>query len=53
MALAGISYWLIGAPHSRISFHLQAFGIWIGLATALAAAALLMSWRFWYLTRQG
>jgi MATE family multidrug resistance protein len=56
MVLAGISYWLIGAPAALIlgfSFHLQGFGIWIGLATALAAAALLMSWRFWYLTRQG
>ena len=55
MWLAGASYWLVGAPTSLILafwFDLQGFGIWIGLATALAAAATLMSWRFTSLTRQ-
>jgi Na+-driven multidrug efflux pump len=27
-------------------------GIWIGLAFALLVAAILMVWRFWYLSRE-
>ena len=55
MWIAGASYWLVGAPTSLVLafwFDLQGLGIWIGLAVALAAAAALMSWRFWYLTRK-
>jgi MATE family multidrug resistance protein len=54
MWLAGTSYWLIGAPTSLIlafRFNMQGLGIWIGLAVALAAAGVLLSWRFWHLTR--
>jgi len=56
MFLAAASYWLVGAPTSLIlafRFDMQGLGIWIGLAAALAAAATLMSRRFWFLTRQG
>ena len=55
MWIAGASYWLVGAPTSLVLafwFDLQGLGIWIGLAVALAAAAALMSWRFWSLTRK-
>jgi MATE family multidrug resistance protein len=55
MWIAGASYWLVGAPTSLILafwFDLAGLGIWIGLAVALAAAAALMSWRFWSLTQQ-
>jgi MATE family multidrug resistance protein len=54
MSLAAASYWLVGAPTSLIlafGFDMQGLGIWIGLAAALAAAAALMFWRFWSLTR--
>jgi multidrug resistance protein, MATE family len=55
MWLAGASYWLVGAPIGLIlafRFHMQGLGIWIGLASALAAAAFLMSWRFRALTQE-
>jgi MATE family multidrug resistance protein len=55
MWLAGASYWLVGAPTSLIlafRFHMGGLGIWIGLAVALGAASVLLSARFWYLTRK-
>lgn len=54
MWIAGLSYWLVGFPLClwlAFARHLEGFGIWIGLAAGLFAAAVLMSGRFWYLAR--
>ena len=54
MILAGGAYWLVGAPACfflAFGLGLRGFGVWIGLAIALAAAAIAMTWRFWRLTR--
>ena len=54
MILAAGAYWLIGTPTSLLLafvFHMRGLGIWIGLATGLAAAAVLMCARFVLLTR--
>jgi MATE family multidrug resistance protein len=54
MILAAGAYWLIGTPMSLLlafTFHMKGLGIWIGLATGLAAAAVLMCSRFAILTR--
>lgn len=55
MVLAGVSYWLIGAPTSLglglgLGLGWGGLGIWIGLAVGLAAAAVLMTGRFLKLT---
>ena len=55
MWIAGLSYWLGGFPVCLwLAFgrHMQGFGIWIGLATGLFVAALLMCGRFWFLARE-
>jgi MATE family multidrug resistance protein len=55
MWIAGLSYWLGGFPVCLwLAFgrHLQGFGIWVGLATGLFVAAVLMCGRFWFLARQ-
>lgn len=55
MWIAGAAYWLIGFPLCiwlGVGLHWQGFGVWIGLAFALMAAAILLSWRFVSLTRQ-
>ena len=50
-----VAYWLIGFP---ISFFLGketaygSFGIWLGLLAGLTSAALLLWWRFDYLTKK-
>lgn len=49
MCLAAISYWMIGLPASYlIAFPggMGGIGIWIGLVIGLAAAAVLLMWRF-------
>ncbi len=54
MWIAGGSYWIAGFPTCvalGFWFHLGGLGIWIGLAFALLVAAILMVWRFWYLSR--
>ncbi len=54
MWIAGASYWLAGFPTCLLFafvFGLKGLGIWIGLAFGLAVAAVLMCWRFWYLSR--
>jgi MATE family multidrug resistance protein len=54
MFIAGGSYWLVGAPACLLfafPFGLQGFGIWIGLAIGLAAAAAALFTRFALLTR--
>ena len=50
MALAAVSYWLIGFPASYLlAFPLGygAVGLWLGLVVGLAAAAISLMWRFW------
>jgi len=54
MILAGVSYWLVGAPVCillGVGLKMQGLGIWIGLAVGLAVAALAMTWRFARITR--
>jgi MATE family multidrug resistance protein len=54
MWIAGASYWLIGFPLCLglgVGLNWQGVGVWIGLAFALMAAAILLSWRFFTLSR--
>ncbi|MGH6888822.1 MAG: MATE family efflux transporter [Rhizomicrobium sp.] len=54
MWIAGSSYWLAGFPVClwlAFGWHMKGLGIWIGLATGLSVAAVLMFSRFWYLSR--
>jgi len=54
MWIAGASYWLAGFPVCvglAYGFHMKGLGIWIGLAFGLAVAAVSMTWRFRYLSR--
>lgn len=54
MILAGVSYWLVGAPICivlGVVLKMQGLGVWIGLALGLAAAATAMCVRFHRLTR--
>lgn len=54
MWIAGASYWLAGFPVCILlgfGLGLQGFGIWIGLAFGLLVAAVLLCWRFWYMSR--
>ena len=55
MFIAAASYWLVGAPACfALAFGagLKGLGIWIGLATGLAAAAVLLTGRFLLLTHR-
>ncbi|MDF3057930.1 MAG: multidrug transporter [Rariglobus sp.] len=50
-----ISYWLLAIPAGYVlGLHtrLGAVGIWTGLAAGLAIAAVLLAWRFLFLTRK-
>lgn len=50
MVMATVSYWVIGLPASYLlafNFGFGAVGLWLGLVTGLAIAAVLLSWRFW------
>jgi len=52
MIMAGISYWLVGLPVAYglgFPLGLQGIGVWLGLASGLAVAAVLMMRRFWRL----
>lgn len=54
MWIAGASYWLIGFPLCfglGVGLGWQGVGVWIGLAFALMGAAILLCWRFLYLSR--
>jgi len=56
MVIAGVSYWLAGAPVCillGVVMGLQGLGVWIGLAFGLAVAASAMIWRFHWITRRG
>lgn len=55
MWIAGAAYWLVGFPLCfglGVGLQWRGFGVWTGLAFALMAAAILLSWRFVALTRQ-
>ena len=50
MWMAAISYWAIGVPCMYafgFSLGLAGPGIWLGMSVGLAAAAVLLNWRFW------
>jgi multidrug resistance protein, MATE family len=54
MWIAGASYWLVGFPTCIVlgfGLGMGGFGVWIGLALGLFVAAILLCWRFWYLSR--
>ena len=54
MILTGISYWVIGFPMSAwlgLSTPLGAVGVWWGLLASLFAAAVLLGWRLWRITK--
>ncbi len=55
LALAGFGYWGVGFPVAWIlgfPAGLGAAGIWWGLAAGLAVTALVLGWRFEWLTRK-
>ena len=54
MVIAGVSYWAIGFPVAAgfgLFTAMGAVGVWWGLLTALASAALLLGARLYWLTR--
>lgn len=56
MILAGVSYWLAGAPvclYLAFVQRMQGLGVWIGLAFGLGVAAATLCARFHRLTRPG
>lgn len=55
MWIAGASYWLAGFPMCLalgFGLKMEGLGIWIGLAFGLAVAALLLVWRFFWLSKK-
>jgi len=55
MWLAGASYWLAGAPMCALlgfGFHMQGFGVWLGLAFGLLIAAITLTTRFAILSKK-
>jgi MATE family multidrug resistance protein len=55
MWLAGASYWLAGAPmcaYLGFGLGMKGLGIWLGLAFGLLVAAILLSTRFFILSRR-
>ena len=54
MWIAAASYWLAGFPLCLwlgVGLGMKGLGVWIGLAFALMVAAILLCWRFHYLSR--
>jgi MATE family multidrug resistance protein len=54
MWIAGASYWVAGFPVCfglGVLLGMHGLGVWIGLAFALFVAAILLCWRFWYLSQ--
>ncbi len=54
MLLAGFSYWAIGFPacwYLAFETGLQGVGIWVGFVICLFLASVVMTTRFWLLTR--
>ncbi len=55
MIIAAASYWLAGFPVCiGLGFwlHMAGLGIWIGLAFGLLVAAVSLTWRFAWLSRE-
>ena len=55
MWIAGASYWLVGFPICLLlgfGLKMQGLGIWIGLAAGLTVAAVLLVWRFAWLSKK-
>jgi MATE family multidrug resistance protein len=55
MWIAGASYWLVGFPMCvalGFGLKMRGLGIWIGLAFGLLVAAVLLLWRFAWLSRK-
>lgn len=56
MVFAAISFWLIGFPSAYglgFTAGLGAVGIWIGFSIAVGTFALLLVWRFYWLSEDG
>lgn len=54
MIAAAVSYWLVGAPTTYIFgivLGWEGVGVWLGLVTGLACAAIYVQIRFWTLAR--
>ncbi len=54
MFLTGVSYWLIGFPVAAglgLATSVGAVGVWWGLLAGLSSAAILLSARLWFVTR--
>ncbi len=54
LIVAGVSYWLIGAPTTYVFGILlgwEGVGVWLGLVLGLACAAVFLQLRFWRLAR--
>ena len=52
--IAGFGYWVLGVPGGAVLafyYDMGGAGLWWGLATGLAVAAVLLSWRFHRFTR--
>ncbi|OWU72543.1 multidrug transporter MatE [Marinibacterium profundimaris] len=50
MVMAAVGYWVVGLPASYILGFvagLGGIGVWLGLVSGLATAAVLLLWRFW------
>lgn len=55
MALAGVSYWLVGFPVAwqlALNSPVGAIGVWYGLLASLIAASLLLGGRLWWKLRR-
>jgi MATE family multidrug resistance protein len=55
MWIAGASYWLAGFPMCvalGFGLKMRGLGIWLGLAFGLLVAAVLLVWRFAWLSRE-
>lgn len=51
MAIAAVSYWLIGIPVSyglAFGMDLGGVGLWLGLCVGLAVVSVALMWRFWH-----
>jgi MATE family multidrug resistance protein len=53
MYFAAFSYWFVGLPTAYVLGFTVGWGgagVWLGLSLGLAAAAILLNWRFWKVT---
>jgi MATE family multidrug resistance protein len=50
MVIAAFSYWVVGIPAGYVLAFVVGWaqvGLWLGLTSGLATAAVLLMWRFW------